>query len=107
MDIWRGQVEVVLRGLDSAPAGLSAAEAARRLAMFGENRVEAFGRESAAWAFGREFVHFFALILWFAAALAVVADRFDPGQGMAELAVAIVAVILLNGSFSFLIRSRS
>ena len=101
MDIWRGQVEVVLRGLDSAPAGLSAAEAARRLAMFGENRVEAFGRESAAWAFGREFVHFFALILWFAAALTVVADRFDPGQGMAELAVAIVAVILLNGSFSF------
>jgi magnesium-transporting ATPase (P-type) len=41
-----------------------------------------------------QMVHFFALLLWVAAALAVVA-------GLPELAVAIAAVVLVNGLFAF------
>ena len=52
-------------------------------------------------SFAREFTHFFAIILWVGAALAFLADHFDPGQGMARLGVAIVGVILVNGIFSF------
>ncbi len=36
-----------------------------------------------------------------AARLALIADRWMPGQGMATLAAAIVAVIVINGVFSF------
>ena len=81
--------------------GLTTAEAARRLAEFGPNLVEEVGREPLLLSFAREFTHFFAITLWIGAALAFVADYFDPGQGMARLGAAIVGVILVNGIFSF------
>ncbi|WP_265950288.1 hypothetical protein [Dechloromonas sp. A34] len=40
-------------------------------------------------------------MLWFAAALAFTAATLEPGQGMFELGLAIVGVIVVNGSFSF------
>ncbi|MCK9988732.1 MAG: sodium/potassium-transporting ATPase subunit alpha [Azoarcus sp.] len=101
MDIWRGQVEEVLAGLGTGGEGLGAAEAVRRLATFGRNCVEARPRQLLALRFAREFTHFFAIVLWIAAALALIADRFDPGQGMGALAAAIVGVIFVNGCFSF------
>jgi calcium-translocating P-type ATPase len=90
-----------LASLKSSAAGIGAAEAARRLAEFGPNRVEEVGRENLLLRFAREFTHFFALILWVGAALAFLAEHFDPGQGMARLGIAIVGVILINGIFSF------
>ena len=56
---------------------------------------------SVAAQFLREFTHFFAIVLWVAAALALVADLSEPGHGMRALAFAIVAVIAVNGVFSF------
>ncbi len=47
------------------------------------------------------FTHFFAAVLWAAAALAFFAESRDPGQGMATLGAAIVVVIVTNGAFSF------
>ncbi|HJW26188.1 MAG TPA: cation-transporting P-type ATPase [Rhodocyclaceae bacterium] len=85
MDIWSQPVEAVLGGLKSGPQGLAGAEAARRLAEFGPNRIEPVAGDSLAWAFAREFTGFFALILWLAAALAFVADHYQPGQGMGQM----------------------
>jgi sodium/potassium-transporting ATPase subunit alpha len=93
--------DAALAALGSGPPGLSTAEARRRLAEFGPNRVEAAARDPLWLTLAREFSHFFALILWLAAAMALIADRFGPGQGMAELAIAIVGVIVVNGVFSF------
>ncbi|MBL8490329.1 MAG: cation-transporting P-type ATPase [Rhodocyclaceae bacterium] len=93
--------EAALASLRSGAGGLAAAEAARRLAEFGPNRVEAVVREPLWRAFGREFTHFFALILWLAAGLAFLAEVREPGSGMFLLGVAIVGVILVNGVFSF------
>ena len=45
--------------------------------------------------------HLFARILWFAAALSIVVSVWRPDEGMRPLAIAIVAVILVNGLFSF------
>jgi len=90
-----------ITSLQSSADGLSAAEAARRQTEYGPNQVEELPREHLLLRLGREFTHFFALILWLAAALALVAEWRDPGQGMAALAVAIVGVILVNGVFSF------
>lgn len=94
-------VEQCLASLKSSPSGLDAGEAVRRLAEFGANHVEEVGRESQLLRFAREFTHFFAIILWIGAALAFIADHFDPDQGMARLGVAIVVVIVINGVFSF------
>lgn len=93
--------EAALASLKSGPGGLSAAEAARRLAEFGANEIEEVGRRSLWWRFGREFTHFFAVILWVAAALCFIAEWYRAGQGMAVLGYAILGVILINGVFSF------
>jgi len=102
MQIHGLSAEQSLASLKTTAAGLAAAEAVRRLAEFGPNHVEEVGREPVLLSFAREFTHFFAVILWIGAALAFLADHFDPGQGMARLGVAIVGVILVNGAFSFL-----
>ncbi|HEX8964390.1 MAG TPA: cation-transporting P-type ATPase [Rhodocyclaceae bacterium] len=93
--------QAALASLGSGPGGLTDQEAARRLAEFGPNRIEAVAGEPIWLALGKEFTHFFALLLWFAAALAFYAERFGPGEGMAQLGIAIVAVIAVNGLFSF------
>ena len=101
MHLQEVSVDQCLASLKSSPTGLDSAEAVRRLAEFGPNHVEEVGRESLLLRFAREFTHFFAIILWIGAALAFIADHFDPGQGMARLGVAIVGVIVINGVFSF------
>ena len=81
-------------------AGLTAAEAAARLERDGPNRLIA--PEGPHWArrIARNFTHLFALLLWAGAALAWPA-------GMPELSVAIVAVILVNATFSFVQEYRA
>jgi len=101
MHIHRLIAEQALASLKTSLAGLAPAEAARRLLEFGPNHVEELGREHLLLSFAREFTHFFAIILWAGAALAFIAERFDPGQGMASLGLAIVGVIIINGIFSF------
>ena len=87
--------------LNSGPQGLSSDEALRRLHEYGPNRVEEVAAESLLWRFLKEFTHFFALILWLAAALALLAEWIEPGQGMAKIGYALVAVIVVSGIFSF------
>ena len=87
--------------LKSGLAGLSDAEARRRLVEFGANEVEEVAHEALLLTFAREFAHFFAIILWIAAALAFFAEWREPRQGMAALGFAIVGVIVINGVFSF------
>jgi sodium/potassium-transporting ATPase subunit alpha len=94
-------VDDALASLHSARDGLSSAEAARRLAEYGLNRVEEIAREPLWLRCARQFTHFFALILLLAAGLAFIAERYDPGQGMAALGWAIIGVVVLNGAFGF------
>ena len=77
-----------------ADAGLTAADAAARLRADGPNRLPGPKRRHPALVLAAQLVHFFALMLWVAALLAVVA-------GMPALAVAIAVVVVLNGVFSF------
>jgi calcium-translocating P-type ATPase len=85
----------------SAPTGLSQADATARRLEFGPNRIERLAQTPVAVRLARQFTHFFAAMLWVAALLALIADWWMPGQGMATLAAAIVAVIAINGAFSF------
>lgn len=94
-------VEAALRSLNSTPGGLTATEAARRRLEYGPNRVERVAAAPLLHRLGREFTHFFALVLWAAAVLALSAEYFQPGEGMGRLGIAIVGVIVVNGLFSF------
>jgi len=90
---WAEPVEALLARLGTRAGGLTAAEAARRLAETGPNELpEAAGpgllRQAAA-----QLTHFMALLLWAAGALAFVSR-------MPELGWAIWAVVLVNGAFS-------
>nr|WP_246458204.1 cation-transporting P-type ATPase [Saccharopolyspora gloriosae] len=83
-----------MRDLRTSPDGLSAREARRRLEVHGPNELPK--RSARGWpaALLRQLVHPLALLLWAAAALAWV-------SGTAEIAVAIVVVVLLNAVLAF------
>jgi sodium/potassium-transporting ATPase subunit alpha len=101
MLIHRLPLDAAFAAVRSGQAGLSHAEAAARRLEFGSNRLEALPTTSPFLRFIAQFTHFFAVLLWFAALLALIADKYMPGQGMAMLGLAIIGVILVNGVFSF------
>jgi len=82
------------------PAGLSAEEARRRGRQYGPNRLPRPRRAPVWRQVGAQFTQFFAVMLWVAGGLAIVA-------GMPQLGVAIFVVIVLNGLFAFLQEHRA
>lgn len=94
-------VAEALASLKSSPTGLSSAEAERRLAEFGPNKVIKITHAQWGRRILRDFAHFFAIILWISAALAFIAEWNDPGQGMDRVGYAIIIVIVVSGLFSF------
>ncbi|HET6718399.1 MAG TPA: cation-transporting P-type ATPase, partial [Rhodocyclaceae bacterium] len=101
LELARQSPAAALAALRSSVQGIAPAEAVRRLAEFGPNRIQAVARPPLWLQLLKEFSHFFALILWLAAGLAFVAEGFEPAQGMLELGFAIVGVVVVNGLFSF------
>ena len=84
----------VLDAAERTTGGLTSAEAARRLRENGPNVLPAGGGAHPVVLLLKQFAHFFAILLWVAAALAYVA-------GMPALSVAIALVVVLNGGFAF------
>lgn len=92
--IWSLPLEGVHQALQTTAEGLGSAEAQRRLARFGANRLPALKRRPLALRFLDQMVHFMALLLWIAGGLAFAA-------GTPQLGWAIWSVVLINGVFSF------
>ena len=82
------------------PSGLTSADAAARLRRDGANVLPAPRRPSAVRRLLAELIRFFAVMLWVAAGLAVIAS-------LPQLAIAIVAVIVLNGAFATVQQARA
>ena len=82
------------RDLRAGPEGLSSREAARRLVVHGPNELQRRGGRAWPQALARQFIHPLALLLWLAAALALLG-------GAPVLGAAIVAVVVLNAVFAF------
>ena len=74
--------------------GLTSGEASARLRRDGPNRLPPPKRPSGLRRFVGQLVHFFALMLWVASGLALLAE-------LPELTVAIVMVIVVNAVFAF------
>ena len=79
---------------DETVRGLTDSEVVDRRTQFGDNRLPP-ARPTPAWRrLLGELTHFFAALLWVAAALSAVA-------GLPELAVAIALVVVINALFAF------
>lgn len=91
----RESIGWLLRDLRARVEGLSEREAARRLIMAGPNELVRRRRRRWLPELAQQLTHPLALLLWVAAGLALLA-------GTPVLALAIVAVILLNAAFAFL-----
>jgi sodium/potassium-transporting ATPase subunit alpha len=100
-DPHRVEVADLFTRLASTRDGLTAAEAAERLKHDGRNVLAEPPRPSLALRLGRHLGHRFALLMWAGALLALVADRFSPGEGMVLISISLVAVVLLNAAFGF------
>jgi calcium-translocating P-type ATPase len=88
------RIDLLLTHLGTRRDGLSPREAARRLEQHGPNEITRREGQGHARELLRQFTHPLALLLWAAAVLALVG-------GIAPLAAAIVAVIVLNAVFAF------
>lgn len=91
---WAESEALLLAQLGASPSGLSAAEAAARLARDGPNRLHAQVRVTALAAFGAQFKSPLVLILVFAAFVAVLTqDWID--------ATIVLAIIVASATLSF------
>jgi len=86
--------DAALAALGSRPDGLTAAEAVQRQARFGKNSITAEKQKSVVLVFLAEFTSLMAWLLWFGGLVAFFA-------GQPELGIAIWAVNVINGIFSF------
>ena len=86
---------MLLVHLGTRASGLSSREAERRLAQFGRNEISRTAQRSWVRELLRQLAHPLAMLLWVAAALA-------SASGNQTLAIAIVAVILLNAALAYM-----
>ncbi len=88
------EADQVFETLETSPAGLTAAEAHRRIRQYGKNELPKPVPRSLWRLLFDQLTHFMALLLWVAGAMAFAVD-------MPELGYASVTVILINAVFSF------
>jgi ATPase, P-type (transporting), HAD superfamily, subfamily IC len=95
-------LEQILEKLDASAEGLSSEEASRRIALCGRNVFEETGKESLLIKYLKQYRNFFSLLLLFGSILSFIAEWLDPGQGNIFIAIALLGVVILNGSFTFI-----
>ena len=94
MEIYKLEQKAVFKELGTSNNGLSKEEVAKRQEKYGPNIIEEVKGRSIILKFIENFYHLFAILLWGAAALSIIA-------GTPELSYAIVGVIIINAIFSF------
>lgn len=86
---------------ETSDKGLSAAEVSIRQHQHGFNTLPAIATTPWYSKLAAQFTHFFALLLWAAAAISFASAWIDPTSNMLPIGWAIVIVIVLNGGFGF------
>jgi len=94
------EIDEVWLLLRSRAEGLRPDEVAQRLALVGPNTLTSPPRGAWLRTLARQFANLFSLLLDVSAVLCFVADRMQPGEGMALLGWALVAVAILNALFT-------
>lgn len=87
-------IDEVFHELQSSPQGLTDDEAKKRLEKYGKNVIAQTKGKSAIWKFLRHFTDLFAILLFFASILSLIAD-------MPSLSMTILLVILVNAVLGY------
>ena len=93
-DFAKMDIKQLQEQLGTSAEGLSHDEAAKRLTQYGTNTIQHGKRQSQLLSFLKNFTSMMAILLWVSGFIAMFA-------GMVELGIAIWAVNLINGCFSF------
>lgn len=101
MKIHKLTKEGVFKELKTTETGLTEKEANKRLMDFGENVLSERKRTPLILQFSSHLVNWFALLLWIAGGLAILASRLGGDEGLSNLGYAIIAVIFINAIFTF------
>jgi calcium-translocating P-type ATPase len=88
------RIDLLMRDLSSAPTGLSASEAQRRMLQWGPNELRRRGGRKWPRELASQLSHPLALLLWLAAGLSF-------AVGSDTVAIAVLLVIVLNALFAF------
>lgn len=86
---------------DSSEKGLNDDQVQRRQVQYGPNALPKVCTKPWYFTLAAQFTHFFALLLWVAAAISFITAWIDPASNMLPIGWAIVIVIMLNGGFGF------
>jgi sodium/potassium-transporting ATPase subunit alpha len=95
------EIDEVWSLLRSRSEGLRPEEVAQRLSEIGPNTLTSPPRWVWIRTLVKQFANLFSLLLDVSAALCFVADRMQPGEGMAVLGWVLMAVAVLNALFTF------
>lgn len=90
----RLSVDQVYQALGTSSKGLPSEQAKRNLETYGSNTIQDKKGTPLIWKFLANFTHLMAILLWIGGIAALLGD-------LPELAIAIWAVNLINGGFSF------
>lgn len=91
-----------LQRLNTTAEGLSSEEALRRKETCGPNLLEKRKKESLLKKYLKQYGNFFAILLLFGSVLSFAAEYLDPGQGNIFIAIALLGVVILNATFTFI-----
>ncbi len=94
-------IKALQQDLGSSELGLQSDEAAARLSRVGRNELKVAKSTPEIVKFLLQFKNFFAMLLIAGGALAIAAERLDPGQGNFYIAIALIAVVFLNAAFTY------
>lgn len=86
---------------ETSDNGLNDDQVRRRHLQYGLNTLPKIPTKSLYIKLAAQFTHFFALLLWCAAAISFMIAWVDPASHMLPIGWAIVIVIVLNGAFGF------
>jgi sodium/potassium-transporting ATPase subunit alpha len=100
-ELHTGPLDGALDALEARETGLSTAEAKARLQAYGPNQLDMAKGKPEILKFLLQFKNFFALLLIVGGILALSAERLDPGQGNLYIAIALLAVVVLNAGFTY------
>jgi len=99
--------QAALQALLTSNDGLPESEVAGRLAEYGTNEIKRVKKTPLYLRFLSQFTHFLAVLLWVAAGLCLISEWLHPGEGLLNIAIAIVVVIFINAVFTFVQEYRA
>ncbi len=93
--------------INTSEKGLSTAEADKRLGTFGNNILVTKKKTSMIINYIKQFTNFFAILLLVGSILSFLADYLYPGEGNLYIGIALLIVVFLNATFTFIQKYQS